>query len=342
MKKSIITVLLLLSLAAASLAAYRFFCAYSDRKRPNFSASLELYVRPGMTAESAVSEISGSGLVKNERSLRRVFRNVDSVKPGHYMISPSNSSMYVSRMLSLGWQTPVRLVLSGTMRNKGVIARKISSQMLADSASVVAAMDDAALLDSLGMSADCLLAYFIPDSYEVYWTESPAEILERLKKEYDGFWTGERREKARKQGLDIMEVSVLASIVSGETNHEPEMPSVAAVYLNRLRKGMKLQADPTVAYCFGYGIDRVLKAHLKVDSPFNTYMHHGLPPAPICVPAKAALNAVLDPAAHDYLFFCASPDFDGTHRFASTYSRHLKNARDFQRELDRRRKSQGK
>ena len=129
---------------------------------------------------------------------------------------------------------------------------------------------------------------------------------------------------------------MVASIVSGETRKAVEYPRIAGVYLNRYRKGMRLQADPTVAFCFDYKLDRILKKHLKVDSPYNTYKYAGLPPAPINVPPKACLEAVLSPEKHKYLYFCASPDFDGSHRFAEDYSTHMKNARAFQRELTKR------
>lgn len=173
----------------------------------------------------------------------------------------------------------------------------------------------------------------------MYWTASVEEIFDRFKKEYDAFWTDERKTKAAAQGLSPMEVSVMASIVSGETLKAFEYPVIAGVYLNRYKKGMKLQADPTIAFCYDYTLDRILKKHLTVDSPYNTYKHVGLPPAPINVPPKACLEAVLNPENHKYIYFCASPAFDGTHRFAVSYSEHLKNARAFQRELTARRKA---
>jgi UPF0755 protein len=173
----------------------------------------------------------------------------------------------------------------------------------------------------------------------MYWTASVKDIFDRFKKEYDAFWTPERISKAEAQGLSRLEVSVMASIVSGETLKSFEYPVIAGVYLNRYKKGMKLQADPTIAFCYGYTLDRILKKHLTVDSPYNTYKHVGLPPAPINVPPKACLDAVLNPDKHGYIYFCASPAFDGTHRFAVTYSEHLKNARAFQRELTARRKA---
>ena len=164
------------------------------------------------------------------------------------------------------------------------------------------------------------------------------DIFDRLKKEYDVFWTQERRSAAQAQGLTPYEVSVMASIVSGETLKESEYPVIAGVYLNRLHKGMKLQADPTIAFCYDYTLDRILKKHLKVDSPYNTYKYKGLPPAPINVPPKACIEAVLHPDEHGYIYFCASPEFNGTHRFAVTYGEHLKNARAFQRALTQRQK----
>lgn len=173
----------------------------------------------------------------------------------------------------------------------------------------------------------------------MYWTASPEEIFTRFRKEYDAFWTTERLAKAEALGLTPLEVSTLASIVNGETLQQSEYPVIAGVYLNRLRRGMKLQADPTVAFCFNYELDRILKKHTRVDSPYNTYRYAGLPPAPINVSPKACIDAVLNPDTHGYLYFCASPDFDGTHRFAVSYSEHLRNARAFQRALTARQRA---
>lgn len=323
-------------LAVAAAGAVWFYKFYYDRKVPNFSGTTELYVYPDTPAEDVVSMVLADCGPKNVKSVMRAFRGVTAVKPGHYTVTASNPSIYVARMLQAGWQTPVNLVLSGTMRQKEAIARKISNQMLLDSAAVAAALDDESLLSSLGFAKKDVFALFIPDTYQVYWTDPMETVLSRQKAAYDAFWTEENLAKAKAQGLSRMEVSVLASIVSGETNHEPEMPSIAGVYLNRLHKGMKLQADPTVAYCFNYTLNRVLLKHLEVDSPFNTYRYAGLPPAPICVPSKAALNAVLNPDRHGYIFFCASPEFDGTHRFAVTLAEHNRNARAFQQALNQR------
>lgn len=323
----------------AAIAAVEFYKFYYDRKVPNFTGTTELYVYPDTPVEDVVSMVLEECGPKNVKSLQRSFSGVSSVKPGHYTVSASNPSIYVARMLSNGWQSPVNLVLSGSMRNKGVIAKKIANQMLVDSVTVAAALEDEALLKSLGFEKKDVFALFIPDTYQVYWTDPVETILSRQKAAYDAFWTDEAKAKAKEQKLTPLEVSVLASIVNGETNYEPEMPSIAGVYLNRLHIGMKLQADPTVAYCFDYQLNRVLNKHLQVDSPFNTYKYAGLPPAPICVPTKSALSAVLNPDKHGYIFFCASPDFNGTHRFAVTLAEHNRNARAFQQALNERNKS---
>jgi len=314
---------------------------YNDNKRPNFKEDYVLYVYPETSARQVLDSLDQRTF--RPRSLRRTFDKLDvsrKLKPGRYVIEPSSTSIYVARMLVFGWQTPHNLTLSGTIRKKGVLAKKISSQMMVDSASVAQALDSADFLAGYGFTPENVFAMVLPDTYQMYWTASVKEIFDRFKKEYDAFWTPERLQKASAQKLTPLQVSVMASIVSGETLKSFEYPVIAGVYLNRYRKGMKLQADPTVAFCFDYQLDRILKKHLTVDSPYNTYKYKGLPPAPINVPPKACIDAVLAPDVHKYIYFCASPDFDGTHRFAVTYSEHLKNARSFQRALTAKRKAQ--
>lgn len=315
---------------------------YIDNRSANFTQEHVLYVYPDMTSEQVLESLDS--VTVRPRSLARMFEkeNVASkIKPGRYVIDPSSSSVYVARMLNFGWQTPHNLTLSGTMRSKGVIARKIALQMMVDSASVARALDSTEFLSAYGFTPENVFALILPDTYQMYWTASVKEIFDRFKKEYDAFWTADRKAKAAAQKLSPMQVSIMASIVSGETLKTFEYPVIAGVYLNRYRKGMKLQADPTVCFCWDYKLDRVLKKHLTIDSPYNTYKYAGLPPAPINVPPKACIDAVLNPDRHGYIYFCASPEFDGTHRFAVSYSDHLKNARAFQRALTARRKAAG-
>ena len=340
--KKVLKYVLAASVILAGAAAFVLGRYYIDNKEPNFTEEYVLYVRPETTVGQIADSLQARAGMIRPKSLQRAFKEMDvasKMKPGRYVVDATCPSIYVARMLTFGWQTPQDLVLSGTMRNKGRIAKKISTQMMVDSASVANALNDKEFLAGYGFTPENVFALILPDTYQMYWTASVEEIFDRLKKEYDAFWTPERDAKAKAQGLNRMQVSVMASIVSGETLKDFEYPVIAGVYLNRYKKGMKLQADPTIAFCYDYTLDRILKKHLQVDSPYNTYKHVGLPPAPINVPPKACLDAVLDPAKHNYIYFCASEEFDGTHRFAVTYSEHLKNARKFQSALTARNKA---
>ena len=339
--KIVLAVVILLALLGGA-AGFVFGRYYIDNRMPNFSEKYVLYVYPDMTASEVMDSLqAGAGTIR-PKSLQRAFDKMETsqkMKPGRYVVDASSTSIYVARMLVFGWQTPQNMTLSGTLRKKDRIAQRISSQMMVDSASVADALNDEVFLAGYGFTPENVFAMILPDTYEMYWTVSVKEIFDRFKKEYDAFWTEDRLAKAKAQGLSQMEVSVMASIVSGETLKVAEYPVIAGVYLNRYNKGMKLQADPTIAFCYDYTLDRILKKHLTVDSPYNTYKHVGLPPAPINVPPKACLEAVLNPQKHNYIYFCASPAFDGTHKFAVTYTEHLKNARAFQREFTARRKA---
>ena len=340
--KKVLTIFFSVSALLMALAVFVVGRYYNDNKRANFSENYVLCVYPDMSVQAVKDSLSaGAGAIR-PRSIDRVFAKLDveqKMKPGRYVVSPSHSSVYVARMLVYGWQTPQNLTLSGTIRTKGVLAKKIAMQMMVDSASVHSALNDDAFLSRYGFTSEDVFGMILPDTYQMYWTASVEDIFDRFKKEYDAFWTPERIAKAEAQKLTRKQVSVVASIVSGETLKDFEYPKIAGVYLNRYRKGMKLQADPTVCFCFDYTLDRVLKKHLSVDSPYNTYKYAGLPPAPINVPPKACVDAVLNPDKHGYIYFCAGPEFDGTHRFAVSYADHMKNARAFQRELTARRKA---
>ena len=315
---------------------------YNVRRKPNFSKDYTLYVYPDMTKDQVMDSLASGARMKDRGLMDAAFEAVEGeLKPGKYNVSPSDS-IYVARMLTLGWQTPHKLTLSGTMRNKGVIAKKISNQMMVDSAAVASVLADPDFLAGYGFTPEDVFGMILPDTYEMYWTATIEEIFDRLKAEYDAFWTPERLAKAKEQNLTQKQVSVVASIVSGETLKDFEYPQIAGVYLNRYRKGMKLQADPTVCFCYDYTLDRVLKKHLTIDYPYNTYKYAGLPPAPINVPPKACLDAVLNPDKHGYIYFCASAAFDGTHKFAVGYKEHMKNAREFQRALTKRNKEKAK
>ena len=320
----------------AGVKAYQY---WYDHKSPNFEGTLDVYVYPWMEPETVCDSILASGKVRKPASLRRVFKDVETLEVGHYRIDSTCSSVYVTRMLHKGWQTPVNLTLSGSIRTPAILARKIGAQMLVDSADVASFIFSKDSLKNYGVDVKQLFTMVIPDTYQMMWTASVRDIFDRFAKERDAWWTPERVDAAHAQGMTPQEAVTLASIVDGETRYVPEQPTIAGVYLNRLRTGMKLQADPTVAFCFDYEPRRILKSHLAVDSPYNTYKYYGLPPGPISCPPKSCLEAVLHPESHNYIFFCADPSFNGSHRFAATYTEHLNNARAFQKALTARQRA---
>lgn len=335
---------ILLTLVVLAIGAVLGFNWLRDNKLPNFRKQAEIYVYPGTTADEVLEMIADKAQVMSRASLERCFRakQVEQyLTPGHYTVSPSDASVYVARMLNNGWQSPVHLTLTGNLRIKGNIAAKIASQLLLDSATVHQALNDDRLLAEYGFTPRNVFSLLMPDTYDIYWTASMVDVLDKQKAAWDAFWTGERDNKAKKLRLSRQQVSVLASIVKAESNNEAEMPLIAGVYLNRLKIGMPLQADPTIAFCYDYQLSRILLRHLEVDSAYNTYKHTGLPPGPICVPTRAAMEAVLNPDfggtwGAGNLYFCANADFSGTHVFAKTLAEHNRNAQAFQAELDRR------
>ena len=334
-------ILIVLTLGVFTLVGIYGGLYLLDNKYPNFESESVLYVYPDTSFEQLIELVNEGGQPKYKRSVRRVFKKLDigtKLKAGRYVIKPEHTSIYVGRMLVAGWQTPCKLTLSGTIRTKEAIAKKISAAMMVDSLQVMKAISNNDFLSKYNVDTLSVFSIILPDSYELYWTDSVEQIFDRLKKEYDIFWNDERKARASKMGLSPFEVSVLASIVNGESLLAYEYPRIAGVYLNRLRIGMKLQADPTIAYLYGYKLNRILRAHLNVDSPFNTYKYSGLPPAPINSPRKACIEAVLNPEKHNYLYFCASDNFDGSHLFAASYSQHLRNARRFHIALNNRKK----
>ena len=297
----------------------------------------DLYV----SARAEYGQVADSLLpqIKHRRAFDAYARRInlsETFKPGHYVLKHGMSVIEIARMLKLGLQTPVRVTINN-VRIPAQLAQKLARQIDADSTAIMQALTSEELAAEVGFDSVTLFSMFIPDSYEFYWTVTPGEFVRRMKREYDRFWTPERDAARRRSGLSRDEVMTLASIVTEETNKADEMPRVAGVYINRLRKGMPLQADPTVKYALqDFSLRRILHKHLRTPSPYNTYLNKGLPPSPIAMPSVAAIDGVLNFENHDYLFFCARPTFDGYHSFARTYGEHLANARAYSAELNRR------
>ena len=259
-----------------------------------------------------------------------------NVKTGRYAIKPTDNMRYLHRRLSMGYQTPIKLTV-GSVRTLDRIARNTARQLMVDSCEIANILNDTAYISKLGFTPETLPALFIPNTYEVYWNMSAEDFMQRMLKEHKAFWNEKRLKQAEAIGLTPIEVATLASIVEEETANQAEKPMVAGLYINRLKKGMLLQADPTVKFSLQeFGLKRILFKHLEVDSPYNTYKYAGLPPGPIRVPSYQGLESVLNYTKHNYIYMCAKEDFSGTHNFAVTSAQHAANARKYQQALNRR------
>ena len=264
----------------------------------------------------------------------KVLGYQDGVKPGLYQIEPKMNNLQLVRMLRSGQQTPVRVTFN-TVRTQEDLAEKISVNLEVSKEQFLELLQDSVYIRKFGFEEETVMSMFIPNTYEFWWNTSAAELFERMHKEYQSFWTEARSQKAQDLGLSKEEVSTLASIVQAESQKSDERPEIAGVYLNRLRIGMPLQADPTLVFAAGdFSIKRLSAKQMAIDSPYNTYKYAGLPPGPINLPDINSLDAVLNPEKHNYLYFCAKEDFSGYHSFAVGYEEHLSNARRYQRALN--------
>lgn len=305
----------------------------------NIKRPIHLYISEKETVSDILQKIDNNAHPKCMKALEYVakyYNYKDNIKTGHYIISPHFSAIQTIRTLSRGYQTPVKLVIS-SVRTKERMAKNISKQLMLDSLTLIQQMNDTSFIHSIGFNSKTFPAFFIPNTYEVYWNTSSKQLFKRLHKEYRSFWNGKRIQKAKEIGLSPTDVCTLASIVDEETANKAEKRLVAGLYINRLHKGMLLQADPTVKFAWqDPSLRRILNKHLTINSPYNTYKHIGLPPGPIRFPSMAAIKGVLNYAKHKFIYMCAKEDFSGTHNFARTLSEHMANARKYQRELNKR------
>ena len=278
------------------------------------------------------------GLISNHLTFEWVAKlkdYPDYIKPGHYQLKEGMNNLQLVNKLRSGRQDPVDLVFNN-IRTKQELAGRLGEQLESDSTEIIRHLNDAEYLKKFGMNPETVITMFIPNTYETYWTTPADKLLERMYKEYNKFWNTSRQQKLQETGLTRLEVMTLASIVDKESNRNDEKPTIAGVYMNRLRLGWMLQADPTLVFAIGdFGIKRVLNVYKSIDSPYNTYKHTGLPPGPICIPAIASIDAVLNYQKHNYMYFCAREDFSGYHNFAVNLDQHLLNAAKYQQALDR-------
>lgn len=320
---------IIIIIAGAFTANKAYTILYKPNVKLDGKESIFLYIKTGSVFEDVMGQLNEKKIISDSTSFQWLADYKDykqHVKAGKYLIKDGMSNNELINMLKSGRQEHVSLVFNN-IRTKYQLAGKIASQLEADSVSIVKVLSDTACLDSLGFTPDNAVSVFIPNTYEFYWNTSAKQLFERMKKEWEKFWTESRKSKATEAGLTPIEVEIIASIIQEETVQYDEMPTIAGVYINRIKKGMKLEADPTVKFAVGdFTIKRILKKHLQTNSPYNTYLYKGLPPGPICLPDSRIIDKVLNYEKHNYLYFCAKADNSGHHVFAKTGAEHVRNA----------------
>ena len=297
-----------------------------------------LYIPTGSNLDDVVAIIKAQHILNNTESFKWVASkmNFKNIKPGKYKITKGLSNIELVRLLRSGKQEPIKLTFQN-IRLKTDFAGYIGKNFEIDSLAFLNMLDSIDLVRQYGFDEETIFCMFIPNTYEMYWNTSKEKFFERMQKEYVKFWHTERIAQAKAIGLSPVQVSILASIVDQEALLNREMVRIAGVYMNRLNRGIKLEADPTVIFANGdFTVKRVLYKLLQKDSPYNTYKYSGLPPGPICMPSVAAIDAVLHFEKHNYIYFCAKEDFSGLHNFASNVTEHQMNARKFQQALNNR------
>jgi UPF0755 protein len=331
MKKTI-GILFLVALAIGGYVAWNIF-------GPHVSAPADkyFYIKTGETYDEVIASLKDQKIVKggfffNKLVAQAKYKN--NVKAGRYEIK-NNSSVYaLIKMLKAGKQSPVRLVIN-KLRLKEDLAGKIGKTFEVDSLEAINFLNNKDSIAAYKLDENTLMSAIIPNTYEFNWNTSFKKIFSRLKNEQEKFWNADRLQKAKAKSLSPLQAYIIASIVEEETNKADDKPLVASVYTNRFIKGEKLQADPTVKFAKkDFLMTRILFSDLKFESPYNTYVHTGLPPGPICTPSTNSIDAVLNAPKTDYMFFVAKPDFKGYSNFAVTYAEHQVFAKAYQRALD--------
>lgn len=305
----------------------------------SFAKGDYLYVPTGATFEKVKSTLIAEGFVRDINSfdvLAKQLKLPENIHSGKYHIRKGMSNFAMIKLLRSGKQTPVKLVIK-KLRTQQDFIRLVSSNLEADSIVLRHILSDTVYLAQYGLDSNTAMCAIMPNTYEFYWNSDAEKVFKKIVKQYVTFWNEQRKNQAKKLGISPQEVIILASIVEEESNKNDEKPTIASVYLNRLKTGMKLQADPTARFAYGdFMIKRITGTQTSFESPYNTYKVYGLPPGPICTPSEKSILAVLNATQSNYLYFCAKEDFSGYHNFASTLKEHNDNARKYHNALNAR------
>lgn len=337
-KGLIITLIALLLILTSVVAGVAYYIVMMPNTVEN-SGDSHVYIRDHANLNELMIQMEEKNLLKNPNTFRLLSKWMKfdtQVRPGRFKIEEGISNLVLIRRLRSGVQDPIQLRFHN-IRTKEQFAGRISSQIMADSLSILNLLNDENYLKAFDLTPETAVALFIPNTYEVFWNLDAERFFQRMKREYDLFWNESRKAKAAAIPLTPVEVAILASIIEEESNKKHELPIIAGLYINRLRIGMPLQACPTVKFALNdFTLQRILYVHLEVESPYNTYRNKGLPPGPIRIPSIACLDAVLNYEKHDYLFMTAKETLNGEHNFARTGAEHARNARRYQQALNQR------
>lgn len=322
------------------VGAYFALNFYKVYFAPNVTGNEKyLYIKTNSNYDQLVADMKAKDIVRSISSFATAAGKMNlpaNIKPGRYRLLKGMTNRSLVNLIKAGNQDPVKLKFQN-IRKKENFAAYLASNLEADSLSFISVLDSTALISKYGFNQDNIYAMFIPNTYEMYWNISPIDFFERMHKEYDKFWNAERKQKAASLNLTPAQVYTLASIVDAEALYDKEMPIIAGLYLNRLNKGILLQADPTVIFANNdFTVKRVTGKLLQVQSLYNTYKYAGLPPGPIMMPSISAIDAVLNRNQNNYIYMCAKEDFSGYHNFAETKAQHEINAKKYREALNKR------
>ena len=312
---------------------------YAFSSVSNVETTQYIYIDEDDTQDSVIAKIQPFANLIGTTTLNTLIRHSgysENIRTGRYAIEPGDGPITIFRRLRSGRQTSLNLTIPES-RTMDRLAAILSNKLMLDSATIAEALTSQEVCEKLGYDTCTIAAMFVPNTYDVYWNMSIDELLQRMQKEHDRFWKGDREAKAAEMQMTPIEVCTLASIIDEETSNNAEKPMIAGMYLNRLKEGMPLQADPTIKFALKqFELKRIYNKLLNTESPYNTYRNEGLPPGPIKIASIKGIDAVLNYTSHDYLYMCAKEDFSGTHNFARTYQEHLKNADKYTKALNER------
>lgn len=338
MTKKILIVFGFLLTSFAGITLWIYYNTFVKNIELKNEESCILYISSETTWEEISKQIQNCFDIKHTTLFNKIAQRKSlpqKFKKGYYKFSKPLPLNKLFNTIKYGHQTPVNIVFN-SIRNLPELAGIVANQMMFDSSEIASLFKNIEVIESYGFDSETFPTMFIPNTYELYWTTSPVDFIKRMYAEHQKFWNKQRLMKAENLKLSTVEINILASIVEKETAIKSEMPTVAGVYLNRIRKKIPLQADPTIIFAMGdFSIRRVTHRMLETNSPYNTYKYKGLPPGPICIPSSHAIDAILNYEKHEYLYFCASPSLDGSHIFAKTLRQHNQNAEEYRRTLNK-------